>query len=77
MFNVGNTEEISIRELAELVVRTLGSRSPLQFVSYGQAYAPGFQDMLRRKPVIEKLLQVTRFRPATALQEIILRTAQA
>lgn len=77
VFNVGSTEEVSIRELAELVVRTLGSSSALQFVSYGEAYAPGFQDMLRRKPVIEKLLQVTQFRPATPLKEIIQRTAQA
>src|ERR1041385_3503385 len=32
VFNVGATEEVSILDLAKLVVATLGSRSPIQFV---------------------------------------------
>jgi len=75
VFNVGSTEEISILELAELVKRTLGSRSPVQVVPYNEAYAPGFQDMLRRKPVIDKLFKFSNFRPTTPLAEIIRRTA--
>lgn len=75
IFNVGSTDEISIIDLARLVVRTLDSRSSLQTVPYSEAYAPGFQDMLRRKPLTDKLFQFTRFRPATALPEIIRQTA--
>jgi len=44
-------------------------------VSYDRAYAPGFEDMLRRKPVLEKLARVTGFRPGTALSRIIELTA--
>jgi len=76
VFNVGSTEEINILELARLVVSTLGSSSPIEFVPYSEAYAPGFEDMRRRKPVIDKLAAVTGFTPATSLREIIRWTAQ-
>ena len=57
VFNVGNTEEISILELAHKVVAILKSSSPVEFISYHEAYAPGFDDMRRRKPVIDKLVE--------------------
>jgi UDP-glucose 4-epimerase len=74
VFNVGSTEEISIQDLAELVIRILGSKSSFELVPYNTAYAPGFDDMRRRKPVIEKLVKVTNFRPVISLKEIIQRT---
>lgn len=77
VFNVGGTEEISILDLAARVVATLGSKSPVEFVPYERAYAPGFDDMRRRKPVVEKLARVTGFRAATSLDEIIRLTAVA
>jgi UDP-glucose 4-epimerase len=77
VFNVGGTEEISIGDLARQVVDTLGSKSTIEFVPYSEAYAPGFDDMRRRKPVVEKLARVTGFRPATSLREIIRLTAEA
>ena len=77
VFNVGGTEEISIRDLARRIVETLGSKSTIEFVPYSEAYAPGFDDMRRRKPVVEKLARVTGFRPATTLGEIIRLTAEA
>jgi UDP-glucose 4-epimerase len=75
IFNVGGTEEISIRDLARLVIQTLGSRSTIESVPYDLAYGAGFDDMRRRKPVIEKLFAATGFRPDTSLREIIQRTA--
>jgi len=75
VFNVGSTEEISIRGLAELVISILGSRSAVELVAYNKAYAPGFDDMRRRKPMIDKLASVTGFRPLVSLKEIIQRTA--
>lgn len=75
IFNVGGTEEVSIRELAQWVVRTLGSRSRIEFVPYEKAYAPGFDDMRRRKPRVEKLERFVHFKPQTPLAEIIRRTA--
>jgi UDP-glucose 4-epimerase len=74
--NVGSTEEVTILALAERVVRALKSRSAITFTSYDDAYAKGFQDMLRRKPIVEKLARITGFRPQTTLDQIIERTAQ-
>jgi UDP-glucose 4-epimerase len=75
VFNVGGTEEVSIGNLARLVVEILKSNSPLEFVPYGKAYAPGFDDMRRRKPVVDKLVAKTGFRPETPLRKIIELTA--
>ncbi len=71
VFNVGSTEEITIHALAQQVIRTLHSSSRIVFIPYDEAYAKGFQDMLRRRPIIEKLARFTGFRPQTSLQQII------
>ena len=75
IFNVGGTEEVSILELAQLVVTTLGSASGIELIPYDQAYAPGFDDMRRRKPLVEKLERYVRFHPRTPLRDIIRVTA--
>jgi UDP-glucose 4-epimerase len=75
VFNIGSTEEISIKELAELVIATLGSKSKIELLPYDQAYAPGFEDMRRRKPSVAKLAAAIGFQPATTLREIIRETA--
>jgi len=77
VFNVGGTEEVSIRQLAELVIEVLGSHSKIEHLPYSQAYAPGFEDMRRRKPQVDKLARVTGFRPSTSLREIIRVTSAA
>ncbi len=73
--NVGSTEEISILELAHRVIKTLNSKSKIELVSYAQAYAPGFEDMRRRRPIVDKLARLVGFRPAVSLEDIIQRTA--
>jgi UDP-glucose 4-epimerase len=73
--NIGNTEEITIEGLAERVKQRTGSSSPVKYIPYDQAYEPGFEDMLRRVPSVEKLFALTGFRPQTSLNEIIDRVA--
>jgi UDP-glucose 4-epimerase len=77
IFNIGGTEEVSILELAQLVVETLGSKSTIELIPYDQAYAPGFDDMRRRKPRVEKLERCVNFKPQTALRDIIRITAES
>jgi UDP-glucose 4-epimerase len=77
VFNVGSTEEVSIVQLARLVIEVLGSRSTIEFIPYSRAYGTGFEDMQRRKPLVDKLARVTGFRPATSLREIIRLTSSA
>jgi UDP-glucose 4-epimerase len=69
--NVGNTEEISIEGLARLVKERTRSSSPIEFIPYDRAYEPGFEDMMRRVPSVDKLEALTGFRPQTPLNEII------
>ncbi len=76
VFNVGSTEEISMRDLASRVIKILGSKSVIEFVPYSEAYEPGFDDMRRRKPVVEKLAATVGFRPRTGLQTIVELTAR-
>jgi UDP-glucose 4-epimerase len=75
IFNIGGTEEISILQLAKLVVKTLGSKSKIELIPYDQAYAPGFDDMRRRKPLVKKLERFVKFKPQTPLREIIRLTS--
>src|SRR6516165_12238322 len=74
--NIGNTEEISIGDLAKAVKQRTGSSSPITYVPYDQAYDPGFEDMMRRVPAVEKLTRLTDFRPETGLEEIIDRVSR-
>jgi UDP-glucose 4-epimerase len=71
VFNVGSTEETTIRALAEQVRDAAGSTSEIVTVPYAEAYAAGFEDMHRRVPDVSKLERTTGFRPRTPLTEII------
>src|SRR5687767_7042372 len=55
VFNIGNTGEISIGDLAQRVKTMAASDSPIQLIPYDQAYEAGFEDMPRRVPDISKL----------------------
>jgi UDP-glucose 4-epimerase len=75
VINIGNTEEVTIENLAKIVKHRTGSHSSIQFVPYDKAYEPGFEDMMRRVPYIEKLHSLTGFRPQTNLTDIIDRVS--
>lgn len=69
--NVGNPEEVTIRQLGEKVLSLIGSTSAIEQIPYDQAYPHGFQDMQRRKPNIDKLRRLVGFRPHWDLARII------
>jgi len=71
VFNVGTDQEVTIRALAEQVIKTTGSGSEIQCVPYDTVYPEGFEDMQRRLPDVSKLERVTGFRPMRSLQQII------
>jgi len=58
VFNIGNGEEITIRELAERIRTMTASRSPIVTVPYDVAYERGFEDMPRRVPDILDVIAV-------------------
>ena len=69
--NIGSDEEISIEDLAHLVKQRTDSKSSITHTPYDQAYEPGFEDMQRRVPLLDKFERLTGFRPATPLSEIV------
>jgi UDP-glucose 4-epimerase len=73
VFNVGNTEEISMLDLARRVQAMTASSSPIRLVPYEEAYAAGFEDMPRRVPDLQKIGALVGYRPTTSLDEILRR----
>jgi UDP-glucose 4-epimerase len=69
--NVGSTEEVTIKELALLVKEMAGSESDIEYISYDQAYGPGFEDMKRRCPDITRIEELSGFQPKVNLRGII------
>ncbi len=71
LFNIGNTSETSINQLAQRVKEMTGSTSEIIHVSYDEAYAPGFEDMDRRVPEISRVEQLIQWKPTQTLDHIL------
>lgn len=71
IFNIGGKEEVSIEQLAHRVKDVLGSRSPIVYVPYEEAYEEGFEDMRRRVPDISKAERLIGYEPKCSPEEII------
>ena len=72
VFNVGSTEEVSIKDLAAMVRSIAKSKSETLLVPYDQAYQPGFEDMERRVPSTKKIQSLVGFEPQLKLVQIVL-----
>jgi UDP-glucose 4-epimerase len=71
VINVGSTEEVSIRELAQIVKEMTDSNSEIEYLTYEKAYGPGFEDMKRRCPDITRIKDLIGFSPKKDLRSII------
>jgi UDP-glucose 4-epimerase len=71
VYNVGGTGEITIKELADTVIKETKSQSSIEYIAYEKAYAPGFEDMHRRVPDISKIKQDLNWAPKKNLSQII------
>ena len=69
--NIGNSEEISINDLAQRIIQSTNSKSKIAYVAYEDAYKPGFEDMERRVPNIERIKELTGWVPTRNLDTII------
>lgn len=74
VFNLGTVAETSIRELAEMIVAAVGSRSPVQATPYESVYGARFEDIPRRVPDISRARQVLGWEPQVPLEEGLKRT---
>jgi len=71
VFNIGGKGEISILDLAGLIIKQTNSKSEITFTPYEDAYSIGFEEMARRVPDISKLKNVTGWEPKLDLGTII------
>lgn len=77
VFNVGSDRSISIAELADVVIATLGTKSSKRFIPYEQAYAAGFEDLRRREPCLNRVREAVGFRPRYTLEQTVRDIAAA
>jgi UDP-glucose 4-epimerase len=71
VFNIGSSEEVSIGELAERVIRASGSKSQVRMVPYEEAFPEGFEDMRRRVPDTQRIRDAVGWEPRRTLDDII------
>lgn len=71
VYNIGNSEEVTILQLAEKIRAMTGSSSKIVMVPYEKAYEPGFEDMLRRQPDLSKIRGLIGYEPTRHLDDIL------
>jgi len=71
VFNLGGSEEISIRDLATRIIERTGSQSVLRVIPYEEAYEAGFEDMERRVPNTDRAAAAVGFKQTLDLDGII------
>lgn len=71
VINLGNDEEVTIKQLADKAIESTGSSSKIRFVPYAEAYGEGFEDMRRRVPSLEKAERLIGYKPTRTLADII------
>ena len=74
VFNIGSNFEISIADLARLIVGKTKSSSPITNVSYEQRYGTSFEDTRRRVPSLDRAQNVLGYSPTIDLAEGLDRT---
>jgi nucleoside-diphosphate-sugar epimerase len=71
VINVGSYVEISIENLARLIIEQTGSPSEVVLIPYAEGYEAGFEDMTRRVPDTSKIADLIGWRPTRRLEQII------
>ncbi|MEA2466485.1 MAG: UDP-glucose 4-epimerase [Thermoleophilaceae bacterium] len=71
VYNVGSTNEITIRDLAERVRSMTESSSNIQLISYEDAFEHNFEDMFRRVPDLTKIHDLLGWSAERSLEEIL------
>ena len=71
IFNIGQTEEISIKDLATLIIEKCDSSSEIIFKDHKEVYGNKFEDPMRRTPSIDKIVKATNYEPTMTIQKMI------
>lgn len=71
VFNVGGEGEVSIFDLAKLIIEVTNSNSKIIFSAYEDVFPVGYEDMQRRVPDISKIRKFIGWKPLYDLRKII------
>ncbi len=71
IFNIGQTEEITIKNLAELVISKTNSNSQIIYKSHEDVFGKAFEDPKRRTPGIDKIIKFTGIKPTKNIDFMI------
>jgi len=71
IFNIGQTEEISIKNLADMIIKSTNSQSEIIYTPHNEVYGDKFEDPMRRTPSIEKIVKATGYEPNMSIPEMI------
>ena len=71
VFNIGQTEEISIKNLAELIIEKTNSNSQIIFKSHEEVFGKAFEDPKRRTPGIDKIIEFTGMKPTKNIEFMV------
>jgi UDP-glucose 4-epimerase len=76
VINIGNPSEISILDLAKMIIKVAGKDSELkpQLIPYESFYGRYYEDLRRRVPDISKARLLLGFEPKVALEEGLRQT---
>ncbi|KTC67933.1 NAD dependent epimerase/dehydratase family protein [Legionella birminghamensis] len=69
--NIGNDREITINELAKMVIKQANSKSDVIYIPYEEAYGMEYHDITRRKPDLSRLRSLTGFKNEWTLEQTI------
>ena len=75
-YNIGSTNEISIKDLATKVIELTNSKSQIVFKKHSDVFGDDFEEPARRVPDISKMSKVIGWKPKKSLDEIILEVAE-
>lgn len=71
IYNIGQTEEISIKGLAELIIELSNSNSKIVYKTHEEIYGSKFEDPMRRTPSIDKIIEATGYKPSMEIPNMI------
>lgn len=75
-YNIGSTNEISIKDLAFKVIKQTGSNSELLYKNHNDVFGDNFEEPARRVPEISKIFKTINWQPKKSLDEIIIEVAE-
>ena len=71
VFNIGQTQEITIKNLAKLIIDTCNSDSKIEYIKHEEVFGDKFEDPTRRTPNIDKIVKFTGMSPTKNIDSMI------